>query len=409
MTTSGNHWGMSDDTDTPNKNATIAVYPRPGVVHIMMMYRYDFLPDIYRTLALDIVAMLEEETNTTYTFTQIIQRWSVLKIRKKPRVGNFLRNLFPNKMNECSNITLNEFYLLGFSPSRRIQLVVFVGVLNMYLLTIFGNLFIMTLTCLISVLHTPMYFFLCNLSVVDIMYVSSTLPKLLTITITQDNAISFQDCITQLYFFTFCAICDIFVLTSMAYDRYVAICKPLQYTLMISRNVCISISLFCWVISAFNSLLLTLLTSVLSFCKSHQINHFFCDLKTMTSLASSDTQSREIFILIQDILIAFFPFMLTIVSYVNIIRTILQIRSSEGRLKAFSSCTSHLTTVFLFYGPILFIYLKPESANSKEQDNLISMLYVAVVPMLNPFVYSLRNKDVLEAIQKLLFYKSSLL
>ncbi|KAG8545125.1 hypothetical protein GDO81_021371 [Engystomops pustulosus] len=254
---------------------------------------------------------------------------------------------------------------------------------------------------LVPNLHTPMYFFLCNLAISDVIYVSSSLPKLQSITITQDNRISFAGCISQMYFFLFSVACDIFVLTSMAGDRYVAICRPLQYTLIMNRRVCVTISAMCWIFSAVNSLLLTLLTSGLEFCHSHEISHFFCDLKTLTALSSSDTTSREIFIMIEDIIFAFVPFSLTVASYVQIISTILNIRSSETRLKAFSSCTSHLTAVILFYAPVLIVYMKPESEYSKEQDNLISLLYVAVVPMLNPFVYSLRNKDVLDAVRKL--------
>ncbi|KAM4038558.1 olfactory receptor 5V1-like [Anomaloglossus baeobatrachus] len=309
-------------------------------------------------------------------------------------------------MNHCENITETDFNISGFSTLATEEILLFLGILMIYSMTIFGNLVITTLICLVSHLHTPMYFFLCNLSFVDIMYVSSTLPKLLSITLTQDNRISFSECIAQLYFFTFSAGCDIFVLTSMAFDRYVAICKPLQYTLIMNRRLCSTMSAFCWTFSALNSLLLTLLTSVLHFCNSHEIRYFFCDLKTMIALSSSDTTSREIFILIEDIILAFVPFSLTITSYVQIISTILKIRSPETRLKAFSSCTSHLTTVILFYGPILIVYLKPNSEHSQEQDNLISLLYVAVVPMLNPFVYSLRNKDVLIAFRKLMKRRS---
>ncbi|XP_040271860.1 olfactory receptor 1361-like [Bufo bufo] len=308
-------------------------------------------------------------------------------------------------MNLCENKTVTDFYILGFSTFETVKIPLFLGIMIMYLLTILGNLVITTLICLVSKLHTPMYFFLCNLSFVDVMYVSSTLPKLLSITITQDNKISFDGCIAQLFFFTFSAVCDIFVLTSMAFDRYVAICKPLQYTLIMNRRVCITMSAFCWIVSAMNSLLLTLLTAVLKFCNSNKVSHFFCDLKTMTGLSSSYTTSRKTFMLIEDIIIAFVPFSLTITSYVQIISTILKIRSPETRLKAFSSCTSHLTTVILFYGPILIVYMKPDSEHSKEQDNLISLLYVAVVPMLNPFVYSLRNKDVLNAVRNVVSRK----
>ncbi|KAG8548529.1 hypothetical protein GDO81_025122, partial [Engystomops pustulosus] len=305
-------------------------------------------------------------------------------------------------MNYCKNGTMTDFYILGFSNYKTKQILLSVGIMIMYSLTIVGNLVITMLISLVHKLHTPMYFFLCNLAISDVIYVSSTLPKLLSITITQDNMISFAGCISQLFFFTFSGVCDIFVLTSMAGDRYVAICKPLRYTLIMNRRVSGTMSALCWTVSAVNSLLLTLLTSGLDFCNSREINYFFCDVKTMTELSSSDTTSREIFMLIEDIIIGFVPFSLTVVSYVQIISTILKIRSSETRLKAFSSCSSHLTAVILFYAPVLILYMKPESEHSKEQDNLISLLYVAVVPMLNPFVYSLRNKDVLHAVTKLI-------
>ncbi|KAG8548076.1 hypothetical protein GDO81_026763, partial [Engystomops pustulosus] len=304
-------------------------------------------------------------------------------------------------MNYCENATVTDFYILGFSSFKTVQILLLFDIMVMYLLTIFGNLVITMVIGLASNLHTPMYFFLCNLAISDVIYVSSTLPKLLSITITQDNRISFTGCMSQLFFFTFSGVCDIFILTSMAGDRYVAICKPLQYTLIMNRRVCGTMSALCWTVSAVNSLSLTLLTSVLEFCHSRDISHFFCDLKTMTALSSSDTTIRQIVLLLEDIIIGFVPFSLTVASYVQIISTILKIRSSETRLKAFSSCTSHLTAVILFYAPVLVLYMKPESKYSKEQDNLISLLYVAVVPMLNPFVYSLRNKDVLNAVRKL--------
>ncbi|XP_072006340.1 olfactory receptor 5V1-like [Engystomops pustulosus] len=304
-------------------------------------------------------------------------------------------------MKYCENTTMTDFYIVGFSTNKTEQLLLSVGIMIMYLLTIVGNLVITMVIVLATNLHTPMYFFLCNLAISDIIYVSSTLPKLLFITITQDNRISFADCISQLYFFTFAIGSDIFVLTSMAVDRYVAICRPLRYTVIMNRRVCGTMSAFCWIFSAVNSLLLTLLTSVLEFCNSHEISHFFCDIKRITSVSSSDTTISEIFMMAEDIVFAFVPFSLTVASYVQIITTILKIRSSETRFKAFSSCTSHLTTVILFYGPLSVVYVIPDSKHSKEQSELISLLFVAVVPMLNPFVYSLRNKDVLDAVRKL--------
>ncbi|CAI9584751.1 unnamed protein product [Staurois parvus] len=280
----------------------------------------------------------------------------------------------------------------------------------MYLLTIFGNLIIITLISLMSMLHTPMYFFLCNLSVVDLTYVSTTLPKLLSITITQDNRIFFQDCITQLYFFTFCAICDIFVLTSMAYDRYVAVCKPLQYTaickplqyyLIMNRRVCATLTISIWFIAIINSVKYGIITSVLTFCSSQNLDHFYCDIKTLYTVTISDTSSREILIIVDDIFLAFIPFSLVLISYMYIISSIMKISSSAGRVKAFSSCTSHITTVILFYGPAIVHYANSEAGLSKEGDKWMSLIYMALVPMLNPLVYTLRNKEVLGAIKKL--------
>ncbi|KAM4675823.1 olfactory receptor 1G1-like [Discoglossus pictus] len=298
---------------------------------------------------------------------------------------------------------------MAFSTSAVGQLMLFTGVLLIYLLAVSGSMIITGLVCLVSQLHTPMYFFLCNLSVVDVTFVSATLPKLLYITLTGNNRISLIGCITQQFFFLCCAVTEVFILTSMAYDRYVAICTPLHYSLIMSNNVCVLMAAFSWLIGVFNSLCHALLTSMLSFCFSHDINHFFCDLKTLMMLSSSDTRSREMFMFVEDVFIGILPFTLTITSYVYIVSAILKIRSKEGRLKAFSSCTSHLTTVILFYGSSLFLYMKLDSQHSREQDKLLSMLYVGLVPMLNPFVYSLRNNEVMQAMRKVIIDMKSLL
>ncbi|XP_075711523.1 olfactory receptor 1E16-like [Rhinoderma darwinii] len=307
-------------------------------------------------------------------------------------------------MNNCTNSTLKEFKILGFFTSATGEIVLFLAVLLIYLFTVIGNVIIIVLICFVTQLHTPMYFFLCNLSTADIAYVSVTLPKLLSITATGDHTISFQGCITQLYFLLLCGQADIFILTCMAYDRYVAICKPLQYLMVMRKKVRISMSASSWFIGVFNSLLHSLITSSLSFCYSNEIDHFFCDLKTVNMLSASDSTNRDILTTVESIFIGCLPFSLIAISYVYIISTILRIKSSNGRRKAFSSCTSHLTTVILFYGPIIFLYMKPETAHSRENDKLLSVIYVAVVPMLNPVVYSLRNKDVLGATAKVKLY-----
>ncbi|XP_056427098.1 olfactory receptor 1G1-like [Hyla sarda] len=303
-------------------------------------------------------------------------------------------------MDTCPNSTETEFYILSISTSGMGRHLLFVGVLLMYLLTVNGNLLITGLICLEAQLHTPMYFFLGNLSLADVIYVSTTLPKLLFITATQDHRIWFSSCITQLFFYMFSAVCDIFILTFMSYDRYVAICMALQYHLIMNRQVYISMAVSSWLIAAINSLIYALLTSMLSFCFSHEIDHLYCDLKTLYSITSSNTMSRQIFMLFGNIFFTFLPLCLTIISYTYVISTIMKIRSSKGRLKAFSSCSSHLTTVMLFYGPIIFLYGDPESGHSSDQDKLLSFIYMAVVPMLNPVVYTLRNREVLGAIKK---------
>ncbi|KAG9470877.1 hypothetical protein GDO78_016448, partial [Eleutherodactylus coqui] len=301
-------------------------------------------------------------------------------------------------MNDCKNSTVTEFSLTPFSTSRTNEIVIFTGFLFMYLLAVVGNLIIIALVCVVPQLHTPMYFFLCNLSSVDAIYVSTILPKLLSIILAEDKTISYYGCFTQLYFFIFCANAENNILTCMAYDRYVAVCSPLHYSMIMTRKVCFIIGTSYMIFSVVNSIMLTLMISALSFC-SHKINHVFCDVIPLMALSSNDTWSIKIMISMEDICVVI-TFIFIVTSYVRIISTVVKIRSSSGQLKAFSSCSSHIITVLLFYGPSIFMYLKPESEDSKEKDKILSMLYVAVVPMLNPFVYSLRNKDVLGAARK---------
>ncbi|XP_066445566.1 olfactory receptor 8D1-like [Eleutherodactylus coqui] len=302
-------------------------------------------------------------------------------------------------MNGCPNgSSKQEFTIVAFSMSSSGQLELSLGILIIYLITVLGNLTIIFLVCLIPKLHTPMYFFLSNLAVVDVTSTSTCVPKLLFITLTRDHRISFSCCMTQLFFFVLGGDAEVFMLTSMAYDRYVAICKPLQYHTIMRKNMYIAMAASCWLLGALNSLLHMLLTSVLEFCHSHAINNFFCDLKSVIVLSTTNTESRKVFMFCEVFVIIFVPFILIIISYIFIFSTILKIRSSAGRMKAFSSCTSHLITVILFYGPLMFLYMKTDSEDSKEQDMLLSIIYLVVVPMLNPLVYSLRNKEVWGAV-----------
>ncbi|XP_075131869.1 olfactory receptor 5AR1-like [Leptodactylus fuscus] len=306
------------------------------------------------------------------------------------------------KMSDCPNgSSENEFYIVAFSMPSQTQVKLFFGILIIYLMALLGNLLIIALVCLVTKLHTPMYFFLCNLAILDVTSTTSIIPKLLAITLTQDHRISFPGCMTQIFFFVLCVDGEFFMLTSMAYDRYVAICKPLQYYLIMRKNVYIVMTAFTWIVSALNALSQTLLTCVGQFCYSHEIKNFYCDLNSVLVLSSSDITNQEALIFSEVFLITILQFLLTIISYIFIFSAILKIRSSAGRMKAFSSCASHLITVILFYGPLTFLYTKPQGEDSKDQDMLLSIVCLGVVPMLNPLVYSLRNKEVWAALLSL--------
>ncbi|XP_053319807.1 olfactory receptor 5V1-like [Spea bombifrons] len=303
---------------------------------------------------------------------------------------------------DMKNSTLQqEFHILAFTSLSEAKIIIFITVLLTYLLSVLGNLIIIVLVCLVSRLHTPMYGFLCILSVQDIINVSCIQPKLLHLTLTGNTGILFQDCIIQLFIFIMSIDTEFFLLTAMAFDRYVAVCIPLRYSLIMKKRVCMLLAASCWVIGALNAMVFSLIMSNLPFCKSREINNFFCEVETMLKLSCKDTRNIQILILVEGLLMGFVPFSLILSSYILIIFNILKIRTSEGRRKTFSSCSSHLSIVILLYGTCLSSYVKPESANSREQDNLISMLYIFLVPLLNPIVYSLRNKEILRAIKNI--------
>ncbi|CAJ0968584.1 unnamed protein product, partial [Ranitomeya imitator] len=295
-------------------------------------------------------------------------------------------------MDGCPNITGTHFRISPFSTSERGRSFIFIVVLLIYLISVTGNLIIIIVICVVHQLHTPMYFFLSNLSMADVISISSTVPKFLSILATQDNRLSFPGCITQVYFFFTAAVCDVLILTSMSYDRYVAICIPLRYSVIMNRTMYVSMATFSWMMSSMNSIMYSCLVSKLSFCSSHTLDHFFCDLNALYAITTSDTRSREIIMIIEDILFACVPFSLTITSYIFIISTILKICSTEGRFKSFFQ-------MYLSPNHILFLYIKPKSIDTKEQDQILSLLYVAIVPMLNPFVYTLRNQEFVSALR----------
>ncbi|XP_075129329.1 olfactory receptor 1E16-like [Leptodactylus fuscus] len=302
--------------------------------------------------------------------------------------------MYDNKLNETF---YGSFTLETFSGLQSAFLIFILGILLMYLLSVLGNLIIIVVVCSAPRLHTPMYFFLCNLSIQDVVYVSNILPKLLAIQITGETQISFLECLTQLFVFAACGDAEFFLLAFMAFDRYVAICIPLSYSTIMNKRVYVTLALISWTIGSSNSLQFVLLISRFPFCDPKHISHFFCDMRALIMTSCGDVTYVNIVILIEVCIIGGFLFAMILASYAFIISTILKIKTSATRLKVFSSCSSHLTVVFLFCGTSLTVYIKPNSKSSTELDKFLSLLYVAVVPALNPLVYSLRNREVLNA------------
>ncbi|OCT90092.1 olfactory receptor 8H1 [Xenopus laevis] len=267
-----------------------------------------------------------------------------------------------------------------------------------YLIGVLGNLVILIVICNDVQLHTPMYFFLCNLSFVDICYPTTALPKLMEMLISGNDSITFVQCFSQMYFFTALAEIETIVLSSMAYDRYVAICKPLRYHLIMNRRVCALLIVGTWIFGFVNASFITDLASKLSFCQTNKVHHLFCDVIALAKISS--TNDITIFynvVYVEVFLFGVIPFSLNLITYINIVHSILKIKSKNGRQKAFSTCTSHLTALIIFYGSVFWMYMRPPS-ESENLNPVFSVLYVGVTPMLNPLIYSLRNKEVKNAV-----------
>ncbi|XP_071459180.1 olfactory receptor 1 [Marmota flaviventris] len=300
---------------------------------------------------------------------------------------------------------ISEFLLLGLPIQPEHQNLFYALFLAMYLTTVLGNLIIITLIHLDSHLHTPMYLFLSNLSFSDLCFSSVTMPKLLQNMQSEVPSIPYAGCLTQIYFFLFFGDLGNFILVAMAYDRYVAICFPLHYTTIMSPKLCLSLVVLSWVLTTFHALLHTLLMAKVSFCVDNVIPHFFCDMSAMLKLACSDTHVNELVIFIVVGLFLVFPFLLILVSYAKIVSSIFKVPSARGIRKAFSTCGSHLSVVSLFYGPVIILYLCPSASNSTVKDTVMSLLYTVVTPMLNPFIYSLRNRDMKGALGRVFCQK----
>ncbi|XP_069488871.1 olfactory receptor 5V1-like [Ambystoma mexicanum] len=296
---------------------------------------------------------------------------------------------------EILNYTqVNRFILVGLSSNPQYQIPLFVVFLIFYIINLVGNTLMIVIITMYNGLHSPMYYFLRNLSFIDICFASSTVPKMLIDFLSKVKSISFAGCVAQLYSFISLGGVECILLAVMSVDRYVAVCKPLHYTVIMNKRVCVLLAAICWVAGLLNSLAHTVFTFRLPFCQSNLINHFFCDIPPLLALSCADTHTNEIVVYTSGGSVIIISFMLTLLSYVFIISAILKIRTSEGRQKAFSTCVSHLAVVSLYFGTIIFTYLRPTSTYSLEQDRVIPVLYGVVTPMLNPIIYSLRNKEV---------------
>ncbi|XP_029471527.1 olfactory receptor 1F1-like [Rhinatrema bivittatum] len=305
-------------------------------------------------------------------------------------------------MEQKNQTAMKEFVLLGLTEREELRGPLIVVFLAMYLMNLLVNGTMISVISGNSQLHTPMYFFLCNLSFVDMCFSSVTVPKMLSNLISDKNTISFSECIAQLYFFFVFATIECVLLSIMAYDRYVAICNPLHYITIMNKKTWVNMSAASFIIGFLHPLLHTLLVCRLSFCSSNKIQHFFCDLTPLLQLSCTDTSVNELLIFTEASLIVMLPFLIILISYIRIINTIWKIPSAGGRYKTFSTCSSHLTVVILFYGTLIFMYFRPSSSYSLEKDKITSVVYNVLSPILNPFIYSLRNRDVKMALKKAL-------
>ncbi|XP_068129337.1 olfactory receptor 10G7-like [Hyperolius riggenbachi] len=305
-------------------------------------------------------------------------------------------------MDGKNSTLVTEFILKGLPCVDELRIPLFIFLTVVYICTLLGNALLIFTVRRTSSLHTPMYFFLINLSLLDICLSSVTLPRLLR-NIIYVKTISFSGCAAQLYFFHFLASAECFLYTVMAYDRYMAICRPLHYNSLVSWRVCMCLAFGSWLAGSLHSITHTVLTFYLPFCHSNEIDHFFCDIIPVLKLVCADTSINKTMILVNIAAISLSCFLLTLTSYVHIVIAVLKIKTVAGRKKAFSTCVSHLMVVSLFYAPCIFTYMRPNS--DSPLDKAVATFYTVITPMLNPVIYSLRNKDMKEALKKLWWYE----
>ncbi|XP_006135564.2 olfactory receptor 11A1-like [Pelodiscus sinensis] len=303
----------------------------------------------------------------------------------------------PDHGNETS---LTEVILLGLGILPELQTFLFLLFLVAYIVTVAGNLLIVVLVVADQHLHTPMYFFLGNLSCLETCYSSTLLPRMLAGLLTGDQTVSFSGCLTQYYFFGSLAATECFLLSVMSYDRYVAICHPLHYAARMMARAWLQLAGGSWLGGFLGNVITTLLVSQLTFCGSNTIDHFFCDFIPLIRLSCNDPKMIETLAFIFSLIFLLLPFLLTLTSYICIITTILRIPSTSGRQKAFSTCSSHLIVVTIYYGTLLIVYMFPTTDLLGDLKKVLSVVYTVLTPLANPLIYSLRNKEVKEALRK---------
>uniref|UniRef100_A0A8C9Q7Y5 Olfactory receptor n=1 Tax=Spermophilus dauricus TaxID=99837 RepID=A0A8C9Q7Y5_SPEDA len=298
------------------------------------------------------------------------------------------------------NQTSNDFILLGLLPHNQTGLLLLLLIISVFVLACLGNSGMTALIFLDLRLHTPMYFLLSQLSLMDLMYISSTVPKMTYNFLSSQKSISVLGCAMQIFFFITMGCSEGLLLASMAYDRFVAICHPLHYPIRMSKRVCVKMILGSWTLGSINSLAHTIYTFQIPYCRSREINHFFCDIPAMMPLACMNTWVYEYMVFVSTTLFLFLPFLGIMVSYGRVLFAVFHMRSKEGRKKAFTTCSTHLTVVTFYYAPFVYTYLRPRSLHSPEEDKILAVFYSVLTPMLNPIVYSLRNKEVLGAMRR---------
>ncbi|XP_012886745.1 PREDICTED: olfactory receptor 2J3-like [Dipodomys ordii] len=305
-------------------------------------------------------------------------------------------------MMEQTNTSSNDYFvLLGFSNWPHLEVILFVVILIFYLLTLIGNLFIIILSYLDSHLHTPMYFFLSNLSVLDLCYTTSSIPQLLFNLWGPDKTISYAGCMIQLYFVLALGATECVLLVVMSYDRYAAVCKPLHYTVLMHPRFCRLLALGSWVCGFTNSALHSLFTFLVPLCGHRQVDHFFCEVPALLQISCVDTRANEMTLMVTSSIFVLIPLILIFTSYGAIARAVLRMKSSTGLQKVFGTCGAHLMVVSLFFIPVMCIYLQPPTENSQDHGKFIALFYTVVTPSLNPLIYTLRNKDVRGALRRL--------